>query len=58
LIRGEFEERSWQMFWRTVIDDRPAADVAAEMGVTPAAVRKAKSRILHRLKEHFGELLQ
>jgi RNA polymerase sigma-70 factor (ECF subfamily) len=57
LIRSEFEERTWQMFWRTLIDERSPVDVAAEMGVTPAAVRKAKSRVLHRLKEHFGDLL-
>jgi RNA polymerase sigma-70 factor (ECF subfamily) len=57
-VRGEFEERTWQMFWRTVIDGRSPVDVGAEMGVTPAAVRKAKSRVLHRFKEAFGDLLQ
>ena len=56
-VRGEFEERSWQMFWRTAIDDRSPPDVAAEMGVTPAAVRQAKSRVLRRLKEEVGDLL-
>jgi RNA polymerase sigma-70 factor (ECF subfamily) len=57
-VRSEFEERTWQMFWRTVIDSRSPVDVAAEMGVTPAGVRKAKSRVLHRFKEVFGDLLQ
>jgi RNA polymerase sigma-70 factor (ECF subfamily) len=57
-VRGEFEERTWEMFWRTVIDGRSPVDLAAEMGVTPAAVRKAKSRVLHRFKETFGDLLQ
>jgi RNA polymerase sigma-70 factor (ECF subfamily) len=58
LVRGEFEERTWQMFWRTFVDERSPVDVAAEMGVTPAAVRKAKSRVLHRLKEQFADLIQ
>ena len=58
LIRGEFEERTWQMFWRTTVEDRSPVDLAAELGVTPAAVRKAKSRVLRRLKEEFGELIQ
>jgi RNA polymerase sigma-70 factor (ECF subfamily) len=57
-VRGEFEERTWQMFWQTVIDGRSPVDIAAEMGVTPAAVRKAKSRVLHRFKDAFGDLLQ
>lgn len=56
LVRGEFEERTWQMFWLTVVEDRPPADVAARYGVTPAAVRKAKSRVLHRLRTEIGDL--
>ena len=57
LVRGDFEPRTWEMFWLTVVEDRPAAEVAAGLQVSPAAVRKARSRVLHRLKEEFGELL-
>jgi RNA polymerase sigma-70 factor (ECF subfamily) len=56
-VRGEFEARTWTMFWQTVIDGRSPVDVAAEAGVSPAAVRKAKSRVLHRFRETFGDLL-
>ena len=58
IVRGEFEERTWQMFWLTFVDKRSPVDVAPELGVTPAAVRKAKSRVLHRLKEEFADLIQ
>jgi RNA polymerase sigma-70 factor (ECF subfamily) len=58
LVRGRFEERTWQAFWQTVVEGRSPVDIAADMGVTPAAVRMAKSRVLHRLKEEFGELIQ
>jgi RNA polymerase sigma-70 factor, ECF subfamily len=57
LVRGQFEDRTWQMFWRTVVDDRPPADVAAEFGVTQVAVRKAKSRVLARLRAEIGDLI-
>ncbi len=57
LVRGEFEERTWRMFWQAVIDGRSPVDVAAEMGVSPAAVRKAKSRVLHRLRQEVGDLI-
>ena len=57
LVRGEFEERTWQAFWLTAVEGRPAGDVAADLAVSAAAVRKAKSRVLHRLKEELGELL-
>jgi RNA polymerase sigma-70 factor (ECF subfamily) len=58
LVRSEFEDRTWQAFWRTVVDGRSPVDVAADMGVTPGAIRMAKSRVLHRLKEEFGDLIQ
>jgi RNA polymerase sigma-70 factor (ECF subfamily) len=58
LIRGEFEPQTWQAFWRTAVDGVSAPDVAAELGMTGQAVRKAKSRILARLRREFGELLE
>jgi RNA polymerase sigma-70 factor (ECF subfamily) len=58
LVRSEFEERTWQAFWRTAIDNQPSDAVAAELGVTQAAVRKARSRILRRLREEVGELIE
>jgi RNA polymerase sigma-70 factor (ECF subfamily) len=58
LVRGEFEERTWSAFWRAVVDGHAPADIAADLGVTPAAVRQAKSRILRRLKEVIGEPIQ
>jgi RNA polymerase sigma-70 factor (ECF subfamily) len=56
-IRGEFHERTWQAFWRVVVDGRTAIDTAAEMGMTSGAVRVAKSRILMRLRRELGEAI-
>lgn len=55
-IRNEFETRTWQMFWRSVVDSLPTAAVAAEAGTTVAAVRQARSRVLRRLREEAAEL--
>ena len=57
LVRAEFEERTWQMFWRSVIDGRSPAEIAAELHGSEAAVRQAKSRVLRRLREEVGELI-
>jgi RNA polymerase sigma-70 factor (ECF subfamily) len=57
LIRAEFAERTWQAFWRTAVEDRAPRDVAAELSMSPGAVRVAKSRVLHRLREELGDLL-
>ncbi len=59
LIRAEFRETSWQAFWGTAVEGRATADVAADLNLTAMAVRKAKSRVLRRLREEFtglGEL--
>jgi RNA polymerase sigma-70 factor (ECF subfamily) len=57
LVRAGFEERTWQLFWLSAVEGRAPANIAQDFHVTPAAVRQAKSRVLRRLKEEFGELL-
>jgi RNA polymerase sigma-70 factor, ECF subfamily len=56
LIQGEFAERTWQAFWQTAVEGRPAAEVAAELSMSPGAVRVAKSRVLRRLREELGDV--
>jgi RNA polymerase sigma-70 factor (ECF subfamily) len=56
MIRGEFEPRTWEAFWQTAVEGRATADVAADLGMSPGAVRVAKSRVLHRLRADLGEL--
>jgi RNA polymerase sigma-70 factor, ECF subfamily len=56
LLRGEFEERTWQAFWHTAVEGRTTADVAADLGMTTGAVRVAKCRVLQRLRDVLGEL--
>ncbi|HZT80202.1 MAG TPA: sigma-70 family RNA polymerase sigma factor [Gemmataceae bacterium] len=55
LIRLEFAPRTWQAFWATAVEGRPTKDVAAELGMTQGAVRVAKSRVLHRLRQELGD---
>jgi RNA polymerase sigma-70 factor (ECF subfamily) len=55
-VRGEFEEHTWAAFWGTAVEGRASRDVAADLAMTPGAVRVAKSRVLHRLREELGEL--
>jgi RNA polymerase sigma-70 factor (ECF subfamily) len=56
LIRREFEERTWQAFWRTAVDGQAARDVAADLAMSPGAVRVAKCRVLQRLREELGDI--
>jgi RNA polymerase sigma-70 factor (ECF subfamily) len=57
LVRAEFESRTWEAFWRTVIEGQLPAQVAEDLGMSVQAVYKAKSRVLRRLRGELGELL-
>lgn len=57
-LRGEFEPRTWQAFWKTVVDGRAAKDVAEDLHMTSGAVRVAKSRVLNRLRQELGDLME
>jgi RNA polymerase sigma-70 factor (ECF subfamily) len=50
-VRRDVSEATWQAFWRTAIDDQPGKQVAADLGMTVAAVYRACSRVRARLKE-------
>jgi len=57
LVQEEFEERTWKAFWGVAVDDRAPADVADELGLSVNAVYIAKSRVLRRLRQELGDLL-
>ena len=57
LIRCEFTTRTWQAFWRVAVDGQRPVDVAQELAMQPGTVRVAKSRVLRRLRQELGELL-
>ncbi|MFO0797589.1 MAG: sigma-70 family RNA polymerase sigma factor [Gemmataceae bacterium] len=57
LLRGDVEPATFRAFWATAVEGRPAAEVAAELGVTAAVVYQAKSRLLRRLRLEFEGLL-
>ena len=56
-VRDEFEERTWLAFWLTVVEGRSPATLTAELEMTVAAIRQAKSRILRRLKLEVGDVV-
>ena len=57
VIRGEFEERTWQAFWLTAVEGREAPPAAAALGMSPVAVLIAKSRVLARLRAEADALI-
>jgi RNA polymerase sigma-70 factor (ECF subfamily) len=56
-MQAEFNPTTWQVFRMLVLDDRPAAEVALQLGLTPNAVYVAKARVLARLRAEVHGLL-
>lgn len=53
LIETDFETSTWRAFYRTTVDGIAPKAVAEELGLSVAAVYKAKSRVLQRLREEL-----
>ena len=57
-VRGDFEPRTWKAFWMATFENRCSADIGAELGMTANAVRRAKARVLGRLREELSGLIE
>lgn len=53
LMQADFQPASWKACWEVVVNDRPTAEVAAELGLTVGAVHAARFRILTRLRQEL-----
>lgn len=56
LIQNDFQPRTWQAFWMTVVEEVPTDQVAERLGLTQNGVRQAKSRVLRRLKSELSDV--
>ena len=54
--RGHFQETTWQAFWRTGVEGRDVAAVAAELGLSPGALYVARSRVMARLRQEIDRI--
>lgn len=57
-IRSDFQETTWQAFWRTAVEGRDVQLVASELGVTAGIVYVSRSRVMKRLREQIERLKQ
>ncbi len=55
-VRGEFEQKTWQAFWLTVVEERQPSAVADELKMSVNSVYLARSRLLRRLREKLGDV--
>ena len=53
-VKGQVNDRTWRAFWMTTVDEVKAAEVAATLGLTVAAVYMGKKRVLGMIKDGVG----
>ena len=53
IMQTEFEATTWQACWQTVVESRPAGEIAKSLGISVNAVYLAKGRVLRRLREQL-----
>ncbi|MHC4406536.1 MAG: RNA polymerase sigma factor [Planctomycetota bacterium] len=56
-IRGDFQDSTWQAFWQSAAENRPAKEIAEQLGLSVGAVYIAKSRVLARLRQTIQQVV-
>lgn len=56
MIEGDFAPATWQAFWLTTIEGRPAVEVASITNLSVGSIYQSKSRVLRRLREEMNKL--
>lgn len=57
LIQPEFQTLTWRAFVGHGLENRPAADVAKELGTTVGAVYSSRCRVVARIRQYLQGLL-
>lgn len=56
-MKSEFEEKTWQACWRTLVQGESVEEVSQSLEMTPNAVYVARSKVLRRLRVELDGLL-
>jgi RNA polymerase sigma-70 factor (ECF subfamily) len=57
MLQDHFQPTTWRAFWGHVVEEKPAQQVAAALGLSVAAVYKAKVRVLTWLHQELADLV-
>ena len=57
MMQAEFPEKTWKACWEFVVRNRPAQEVAAELGIAESSVYVAKCRVIRRLRQELAGML-
>lgn len=55
-IQHEFQNRTWEAFWKTTVDGVEVEKVSKELSMTPGAIYIARSRVLAKIRSEIDQL--
>ncbi len=58
LVRSRVEERTWQAFWLVTVENRKAAEVAQQLGLSLHAVYDAKYHVRLKIRQELEGLFE
>ena len=58
IVRSGVEERTWQAFWLVTVENRKAADVAQQLGLSLQAVYDAKYHVRLRIRQELEGMFE
>lgn len=57
IMQTNFEPKTWQAAWALTVNRLSAAEVGQKLGLSESAIYIAKSRVMRRLRQELGGLL-
>ena len=57
-VRAKVKETTWQAFYQTLVEQRPAAAVAAELKLNVATVYKASYRVKQMVQQEYRHVYE
>jgi RNA polymerase sigma-70 factor, ECF subfamily len=57
IMQSEFQSTTWRACWASVVEGKPADEIARELGISRNAVYLAKSRVIRLLHHELDGML-
>ena len=57
IMEQDFETRTWQAFYMTLVEGKTTQQASEELDMRPGSVRQARARVRKRLLEELGDIL-
>jgi RNA polymerase sigma-70 factor (ECF subfamily) len=56
-IRPHFQNKTWQAFWLTVVEQKPVVEVGRQIEMSTGAIYVSRSRVMNRLRQEAKRLV-